>query len=52
VARNTMDSVGYPKLEQGLSTLSKGELVDSLVDTSLKVSVFISCEKIFILKLE
>jgi hypothetical protein len=37
VCREIMDNIGYPKLELGLSTLSKDQLADSLAYNSLKV---------------
>jgi hypothetical protein len=35
-----VDSVGYPKLELGLSAMTKDQLVDSLAYNSLKVRIF------------
>jgi hypothetical protein len=37
VCRKIMDNIGYPKLELGLSAMSKDQLVDSLAYNSLKV---------------
>ena len=34
------DSIGYPKLEFGLSAMSKDQLADSLAYNSLKVRMF------------
>jgi hypothetical protein len=35
-----MDNMGYPKLELGLSAMSKDQLADSLAYNSLKVCIF------------
>jgi hypothetical protein len=35
-----MDNMGYPKLELGLSTMTKDQLADSLAYNSLKVYTF------------
>ena len=40
VCREMVDSVGYPKLELGLSAMTKDQLVDSLAYNSLKVRIF------------
>jgi hypothetical protein len=40
VCREMMDHIGYPKLELGLSTMTKDQLVDSLAYNSLKVHIF------------
>jgi hypothetical protein len=40
VYREMADNIGYPKLELGLSTMSKDQLADSLAYNSLKVSMF------------
>jgi hypothetical protein len=37
VCRVMMRNIGYPKLECGLSAMSKGDLTDSLAYNSLKV---------------
>jgi hypothetical protein len=34
-----MDNIGYPKLELGLSTMSKDELANSFAYNSLKVCI-------------
>jgi hypothetical protein len=39
VCREIMDNIGYPKLELGLSAMSKDQLADSLGYNSLKVCV-------------
>jgi hypothetical protein len=39
VCREMMDNIGYPKLELGLSTMSKDQLADSLAYNSLKVCI-------------
>jgi hypothetical protein len=39
VCREIMDNIGYPKLELGLSAMSKDELADSLAYNSLKVCI-------------
>jgi hypothetical protein len=44
VCREMMDKVGYPKLELGLSLMSKHYLVDSLAYNSLKVCVYYSSQ--------
>jgi hypothetical protein len=40
VCREMADSIGYPKLELGLSIMSKDQLADSLAYNSLKVGMF------------
>jgi len=40
VCREMMDSMGYPKLELGLSLMSKDHLADCLAYNSLKVCVY------------
>jgi hypothetical protein len=40
VCREMEDSIGYPKLEFGLSAMSKDQLADSLAYNSLKVRMF------------
>jgi hypothetical protein len=40
VCREMMDSMGYPKLELGLSVMPKDQLVDCLAYNNLKVSIF------------
>jgi hypothetical protein len=39
VCRDMMDNMGYPKLELGLSAMSKDQLADSLAYNSLKVCI-------------
>jgi hypothetical protein len=39
VCREIMDNIGYPKLELGLSAMSKDQHVDSLAYNSLKVCI-------------
>jgi hypothetical protein len=41
VYREMMDNMGYPKLELGLSAMTKDQLVDSLAYNSLKVCIFL-----------
>jgi hypothetical protein len=41
VCQEMMDSVGYPKLELGLSAMTKDQLADSLAYNSLKVCIFL-----------
>jgi hypothetical protein len=41
VYREIMDKMGYPKLEVGLSAMSKDQLVDNLSCNSLKVYIFL-----------
>ena len=36
-----MDNMGYPKLELGLSAMTKDQLADNLAYNSLKVCIFI-----------
>jgi hypothetical protein len=40
VCREMANSIGYPKLELGLSVISKDQLADSLAYNSLKVRTF------------
>jgi hypothetical protein len=40
VCRKMMDHMGYPKLEPGLSVMTKYQLADSLAYNSLKVCIF------------
>jgi hypothetical protein len=40
VCREMMDNMGYPKLELGLSAMTKDQLADSLAYNSLKVCMF------------
>jgi hypothetical protein len=40
VCREMMDNMGYPKLELGLSAMTKDQLADSLAYNSLKVYAF------------
>jgi hypothetical protein len=39
VCRELMDNMGYPKLELGLSAMTKDQLADSLAYNSLKVCI-------------
>ena len=39
VCQEIMDNMGYPKLELGLSAMSKDDLADSLAYNSLKVCI-------------
>jgi hypothetical protein len=39
VCREMMDHMGYPKLELGLSTMTKDQLADSLAYNSLKMHI-------------
>jgi hypothetical protein len=39
VCREMMDNMGYPKLELGLSVMTKDQLVDSLAYNNLKVCI-------------
>jgi hypothetical protein len=39
VCREMMDNMGYPKLELGLSAMTKDQLADSLAYNSLKVCI-------------
>ena len=41
VYREIMDKMGYPKLEVGLSAMSKDQLADNLSCNSLKVYIFL-----------
>jgi hypothetical protein len=41
VCREMMDNMGYPKLELGLSAMTKDQLADSLAYNSLKVCIFL-----------
>jgi hypothetical protein len=40
VCREMVDNIGYPKLELGLSVMTKDQLADSLAYNSLKVCIF------------
>jgi hypothetical protein len=40
VCREMMDNMGFPKLELGLSAMTKDQLADSLAYNSLKVCTF------------
>ena len=44
VCQEMMDKMGYPKLELGLSLMSKDHLTDSLAYNSLKVCAYISSQ--------
>jgi hypothetical protein len=41
VCRGIAKNIGFPKLEVGLSAMSKEELADSLAYNSLKVYIFL-----------
>jgi hypothetical protein len=41
VCRETMRNMGFPKLELGLSAMSKDDLADSLAYNSLKVYILL-----------
>jgi hypothetical protein len=41
VCREMAKNIGFPKLEVGLSAMSKDELADSLAYNSLKVYIFL-----------
>jgi hypothetical protein len=41
VCREMMDNLGYPKLELGLSAMTKDQLADILAYNSLKVCIFL-----------
>jgi hypothetical protein len=51
VCREMAKNIGFPKLEVGLSAMSKDELADSLAYNSLKVYIFflLLCSHIFLL---
>jgi hypothetical protein len=40
ICREMARNIGFPKLELGLSTMSKDDLADSLTYNSLKVNMF------------
>jgi hypothetical protein len=40
VCREMAENIGFPKLELGMSTMSKDDLTDSLAYNSLKVRMF------------
>jgi hypothetical protein len=40
VCQEMVDNIGYPKLELGLSMMSKDQLADDLAYSSLKVCIF------------
>jgi hypothetical protein len=40
VCQEMVDNIGYPKLELGLSAMSKDQLTDSLAYNNLKVCMF------------
>jgi hypothetical protein len=44
VCRETMKNMGYPKVELGLSAMSKDDLADSLAYNSLKVHILFPCK--------
>jgi hypothetical protein len=46
VCREMMKNIGYPKLELGLSAMSKDDLADSLAYNSLKVHILFLVRKI------
>jgi hypothetical protein len=41
ICREIMDNIGYPKLELGLSVISKNQFTDNLAYNSLKVCIFL-----------
>jgi hypothetical protein len=41
VCREMMDNIGYPKLELGLSAMTKDQLEDNLTYNNLKVCIFL-----------
>jgi hypothetical protein len=41
VCREMMDNMGYPKLELGLSAMTKDQLADNLAYNNLKVCIFL-----------
>jgi hypothetical protein len=41
VCQEMMDNMGYPKLELGLSAMTKDELADNLAYNNLKVGIFL-----------
>ena len=41
VCREMMDNMGYPKLELGLSVMTKDQLADNLAYNNLKVCIFL-----------
>jgi hypothetical protein len=41
ICREMAKNIGFPKLEVGLSAMSKDELADNLVYNSLKVYIFL-----------
>jgi hypothetical protein len=43
VCREMMDNMGYPKLELGLSAMTKDQLADNLAYNSLKICIFHFC---------
>jgi hypothetical protein len=43
VYREMTDNIGYPKLELGLSAMTKDQLADSLAYNSLKVGTLLTC---------
>jgi hypothetical protein len=49
VCREMMDNMGYPKLELGLSVMTKDQLADNLAYNSLKVCLFYFCIYWFLL---
>jgi hypothetical protein len=43
VCQEMADNIGYPKLELGLSAMTKDQLADSLAYNSLKVGTLLTC---------
>jgi hypothetical protein len=41
ICREIMDNIGYPKLELGLSVISKNQFTDNLAYNSLNVCIFL-----------
>ena len=48
VCREMADNIGYPKLELGLSAMTKDQLADSLAYNSLKVRILVGKQIIFV----
>jgi hypothetical protein len=48
VYREMAENVGYPKLELGLSAMTKDQLADSLAYNSLKVRILVGKQIIFV----
>jgi hypothetical protein len=50
VCREMMDNMGYPKLELGLSAMTKDQLADSLAYNTLKVCILLFVILLFVLR--